>query len=149
MKENTEVTKSNPWLAVGVIGLIIVMIAGIFIYKNVVATKPPLQAATQQTNSAEKLPKLVDLGAGTCIPCKQMAPVLADLKKEYEGKLDVEVVDVNEERSKAMEYNVKHALRVIPTQILFDKNDKEVWSHEGFISKEDLEKIFVDRVGVK
>ena len=40
------------------------------------------------------LPKLVDLGASKCIPCKKMAPILDELKKEYAGILDVEFIDV-------------------------------------------------------
>jgi thioredoxin 1 len=33
------------------------------------------------------LPRLVDLGAGKCIPCKKMAPILEELKKEYAGRI--------------------------------------------------------------
>ena len=41
-----------------------------------------------------KLPKLMDLGADKCIPCKMMAPILEELKKEYAGQMDVEFIDV-------------------------------------------------------
>ena len=40
------------------------------------------------------LPRLVDLGAGKCIPCKKMAPILEELKKDYAGIVDVVFVDV-------------------------------------------------------
>ena len=40
------------------------------------------------------IPKLVDLGATKCIPCKKMAPVLEELKNEYKGVFDVEFIDV-------------------------------------------------------
>ena len=40
------------------------------------------------------LPLLVDLGAGKCIPCKKMAPILEELKKEYAGRMEVEFIDV-------------------------------------------------------
>ena len=40
------------------------------------------------------LPRLVDLGATKCIPCKQMVPVLAALKSEYAGQLEVVFLDV-------------------------------------------------------
>src|ERR1039457_6081778 len=46
------------------------------------------------STTPQKLPKLVDLGAGKCIPCKKMAPILEELKKEYAGKMEVEFVDV-------------------------------------------------------
>jgi thiol-disulfide isomerase/thioredoxin len=45
------------------------------------ATNAPVKAA---------LPRLVDLGADKCIPCKMMAPVLKELTKEYEGRMTVE-----------------------------------------------------------
>ena len=65
------------------------------------------------------MPKLVDLGSNTCIPCQEMAPILEELKKEYADKVIVEVVDVYEDQEKTMEYNTKHPLAVIPTQNLF------------------------------
>ena len=83
---------------------------------------------------SEALPKLVDLGAGTCIPCKMMAPILEELKKEYAGNLQVDFIDVREESGAAAAYGIM----VIPTQIFFDASGKELFRHEGFISKEDI-----------
>jgi len=84
----------------------------------------------------ENLPKLIDLGAKKCIPCKLMAPILEELKEEYAGKLDVEFIDVweKENAKKGQEYGIK----LIPTQIFFDAKDKELWRHEGFISKDGI-----------
>jgi thioredoxin 1 len=83
-----------------------------------------------------KLPKLLDLGAKKCIPCKMMAPILEELTKEYAGVMDVEFIDVwlKENAEKAQKYNIQS----IPTQIFFDADGKELWRHEGFISKEDI-----------
>ena len=39
--------------------------------------------------SRAPLPRLVDLGAGKCIPCKKMAPILEELKKDYAGRMEV------------------------------------------------------------
>jgi thioredoxin 1 len=80
------------------------------------------------------LPRLVDLGAGTCIPCKMMVPVLDELKKEYAGRLSVEFYDVREDPS----VGAKYGIRVIPTQIFYDAAGKELFRHEGFIAKEDI-----------
>ncbi|MCX6984615.1 MAG: thioredoxin family protein [Lentisphaerae bacterium] len=82
------------------------------------------------------LPKLVDLGASKCIPCKKMAPILEELKKEYAGILDVEFIDVwqKENAKKAEEYKVES----IPTQVFLDSKGKELWRHVGFFSKEDI-----------
>ncbi len=83
-----------------------------------------------------KLPKLLDLGAKKCIPCKMMAPILDELAKEYAGGMDVEFIDVwqKENAERAQKYNIQ----AIPTQIFFDADGKELWRHEGFISKEDI-----------
>ena len=51
-------------------------------------------AVTAVAAEPSKLPRLVDLGADKCIPCKAMAPILKDLKTEYAGRMDVEFIDV-------------------------------------------------------
>ena len=90
------------------------------------------------TENSEKevagLPRLVDLGADKCIPCKMMAPILEDLKIEYAEKMDVQFIDVWKNPAPGKEYGI----RVIPTQIFFDASGKELFRHEGFISKEDI-----------
>ncbi len=81
-----------------------------------------------------KLPRLVDLGADKCIPCKMMAPVLADLKTNYVGRLEVEFIDVWKNPDAGKPYKIK----LIPTQIFFDAQGKERFRHQGFFSKEDI-----------
>lgn len=80
------------------------------------------------------LPRLVDLGADKCIPCKMMAPILEELKKDYAGTFNVEFIDVWKTPEKAKEYGIT----IIPTQIFFDASGKELFRHEGFFSKEDI-----------
>ena len=77
------------------------------------------------------LPRLVDLGSTTCIPCKKMAPILAELAVEQAGRLEVLVIDIREDQEAAAKYGI----RLIPTQVFFDAAGKEVWRHEGFIDK--------------
>ena len=84
--------------------------------------------------AVEKLPRLVDLGASSCIPCKMMAPILEDIKQEYAGRLKVVFIDVWENPGAGKEYRI----RIIPTQIFYDASDKEMFRHEGFMSKEDI-----------
>lgn len=55
---------------------------------------PPMAASATQEGVVAKLPKLLDLGATKCIPCKMMAPILEEMKKDYEGRLEVEFIDV-------------------------------------------------------
>jgi thioredoxin 1 len=77
---------------------------------------------------------LVDLGANACIPCKMMAPILEKLEKTYQGKAAVVFIDVWKNPAGADRFKI----RVIPTQIFFDKNGKEVYRHEGFMSEKDI-----------
>ncbi len=81
-----------------------------------------------------KLPRLVDLGADKCIPCKMMAPVLVDLKTNYVGRLEVEFIDVWKNPDAGKPYKIK----LIPTQIFFDATGKERFRHEGFFGKDDI-----------
>lgn len=90
------------------------------------------------------LPRLVDLGAGKCIPCKKMAPILEELKKDYAGIVDVVFIDVWKDPKAGKPYGI----RLIPTQIFFDRSGKEVFRHEGFFSREDIEKVFKEKLGV-
>jgi thioredoxin 1 len=91
----------------------------------------------QQT---EKLPMLVDLGKGTCIPCKKMKPILEELEKEYKGKAIVKVIDLRYEPKEADKYKI----RLIPTQIFFDAERKEVFRHEGFMDKQSIKAKFAE-----
>jgi thioredoxin 1 len=92
-------------------------------------------AAHSSEQSAEQgRPTLIDLGAGTCIPCKMMAPILEDLKAEYAGTMDVRFLDVHKDPELISRYNI----RVIPTQIFYDAAGKELFRHEGFFAKEDV-----------
>lgn len=84
--------------------------------------------------AGKKLPRLLDLGATKCIPCKKMAPILEELKKEYAGKLDVKFIDV----WKAPDEAKKYKINLIPTQIFYDAEGKELYRHEGFYGKEDI-----------
>jgi len=79
-------------------------------------------------------PTVLDLGAGTCIPCKMMKPIFEELEKEYEVKANILLLEISDYRDIANKYKV----RVIPTQIFFDKDGIQYWRHEGFLSKEEI-----------
>ena len=98
------------------------------------ATQPSQTASGKTSAVNEKLPRLVDVGAGKCIPCKKMAPILDELKKEFAGRLDVEFVDVWVNPKAGDPYKI----RLIPTQIFYDASGKERFRHEGFYSREDI-----------
>ncbi|MHC4574894.1 MAG: organomercurial lyase [Planctomycetota bacterium] len=94
----------------------------------------PAASRTENAEAPKTLPRLVDLGATKCIPCKMMAPILEELKTEYAGILQVDFIDVWKNPDAGKEYGIK----IIPTQIFFDASGKERFRHEGFFSKEDI-----------
>jgi thioredoxin 1 len=118
--------------AIIVILLIIAVAVVIAVKQSNKAIKPP--EINQPPSEAKKLPRLVDLGADKCIPCKLMAPILEELKKDYAGAVNVEFIDVWKEPERAKEYGIS----IIPTQIFYDASGKELFRHEGFFSKEDI-----------
>lgn len=91
-------------------------------------------AANTTLVASTKLPMLRDLGAGKCIPCKMMSPILEELKKEYAGRMDVEFIDVWQNPDAGKPYGIE----VIPTQIFYDAEGKELFRHVGFFAKEDI-----------
>ena len=95
---------------------------------------PGQGAMAPAAHPVASLPRLVDLGSTMCIPCKMMAPILEDLKKEYDGQLQVEFIDVMANPDAATPYKIS----LIPTQVFFDASGQERFRHEGFFSKEDI-----------
>ena len=90
------------------------------------------------------LPKLLDFGAGKCIPCKAMAPILQELSEEYKGRVIVRIIEIYDER----ELTRANRIQLIPTQIFFNAKNQEVHRHVGFMDKEQIRKVF-DMMGVK
>lgn len=83
----------------------------------------------QEIVSSEK-PTLVDFHATWCGPCKAMAPVLDQLKKELKDEVRILKIDVD----KNQELASKLGVRGVPTFILY-KSGKKVWRQSGAIDK--------------
>lgn len=77
-----------------------------------------------------KTPVLIDFYAQWCGPCKMMAPIIDEVAKDYEGKLKVVKVDVDESGEIAATYGVT----AMPTFVVF-KNGQEVWRRMGAAPK--------------
>ena len=89
---------------------------------------------SNQVLSADK-PVLVDFWAPWCGPCKMVGPIVEELAKEYDGKLNVFKVNVDDNPQSASTYGVMS----IPT-LMFFKNGKPVKTLVGAQGKESLKK---------
>lgn len=84
---------------------------------------------------------LVDFWAEWCMPCKMIAPVLEELDKEYDGKVKIAKLNVDEESDIAARYNVVS----IPTLLLF-KDGEVIKQQIGAAPRSKIESLFVDLV---
>lgn len=121
-----------------IVGVLVVLIAGVLLAR---AARRETGSATPEASStgmpmvAEKaLPRLVDLGADRCVPCKLMMPVLEQLRRDFPTQLEVVFIDVWKDRAAGE----KHGVNIIPTQIFFDATGRELFRHEGFFSREEI-----------
>ena len=184
--DNTTPNKKSLFLKIGIIVAIVAVIVGIFILKSVKDnedTAPETSTSESQTDGSTanyplKITKtdldtikaygistVIDFGSDSCIPCKQMAPVLETLNKEWQGKAAVQFMDVWKYTDGVSDFPVS----VIPTQVFFnadgkpyvpseeiqkeieftmysDKNTNEhiFTVHQGGITEEQMRKIFAE-----
>ncbi len=94
----------------------------------------PAAPASASAPTSAQLPRLVDVGAGKCIPCKAMAPILDQLRVDYAGRLEVTFVDVWKDPDRADPY----AVHMIPTQIFYAADGRELARHQGFMSRDEI-----------
>ncbi|HLO26186.1 MAG TPA: thioredoxin family protein [Geobacteraceae bacterium] len=98
------------------------------------ADLPSAKETTIRAALGSGKPTVADFGARTCIPCRKMAPILAELNSELKGKANILFTDVRESQDMAQKYRVQ----MIPTQIFFDGRGKEVKRHVGFMDKAEI-----------
>jgi thioredoxin 1 len=80
----------------------------------------------------------IELGSVSCIPCKQMQPVMKSIEAKYSGKVKVLFYDVWKDSKPAKQYGI----RLIPTQVFLDENGAEFFRHEGFFPEAEIDKLF-------
>jgi thioredoxin 1 len=89
-----------------------------------------------QVISETTIPILVDFWAEWCGPCKMIGPVVEEIASEFEGKVQVAKLDVDENQNTASNYKVVS----IPTLILF-KEGTEMERSIGYKNKDELRRL--------
>lgn len=123
---------------------ILLMLLFVTLFSTFASAEPKGSEPIIRKALASGRPTLVDFGAGFCIPCKKMKPILDSLEKEYNGRANVIFVDIKEERDMPDKYRIQ----IIPTQVFFDARGKEVKRHMGFMDKPEIIAEF-NALGVK
>ena len=129
----------NTWTRIFIMGVLAAAIVGVVVLKRVDRVTTPssgvtVDARSEATGARVPLPRLVDLGAGKCIPCKLMAPILDELRTDYASHFEVQFIDVWENPKAGDEYGIE----VIPTQVFYDASGKELYRHTGFFGREEI-----------
>ncbi len=177
-QEQKKVIYNKLWIKILVPVVIVCAIIGIYFMKNQDDFQKPVQDTNIVENATEDnieaiddnpdfelhvtdvldieqlksygLPIMIDFGADACIPCKEMAPVLVKLNEELKGKVIVKFVDV----WKYQEVSEGYPIRVIPTQVFFDKegkpympSDPQAMQMQMYEHKETKEHVFTTHEG--
>ena len=100
--------------------------------------------ANQDWKFEGKKPCVIDFYADWCNPCKMVAPVLEELQKEFEGKIDIYKVDTEDQQDLAGMFGI----RSIPS-ILFVPMEGQPQMAQGALPKESFVQAFEEVLGVK
>lgn len=152
---------------------IVLIIAGIWVFKNTNSDAPPIadnkDFTLEATNidlevlTSYKLPIIIDFGADSCIPCKEMAPALKTLNAEMQGAAIIKFVDVWKNGDAAKDFPIQ----VIPTQVFInadgspyvpnydikieftmystkDTNEHVFTVHQGGLTEDQMRRILTD-----
>jgi thioredoxin 1 len=171
--ENSKNSKNKLAIKIVLPIILVLIVGGIWFVKNNIEGKgslfSPAADSTYEPNATPNpdllleatevdleqlksygLPIIIDFGADSCIPCKEMAPVLKKLNEEWQGKIIVKFVDV----WKYPEAVGDFPIQLIPTQFFFDAegrpfvpDDPEGMGMQMFLLRETNEHVYTAHQG--
>ena len=99
-------------------------------------------AAPTPLHSGGSTPKVtfVELGSDSCVPCKEMRPVMDGIQKTFGDQVEIIFYDVWEDDAPAREYGIQY----IPTQVFLDEKGAEFHRHTGFYPQETIEALLLE-----
>jgi len=86
----------------------------------------------------KELPKMWDFGSEKCIPCKTMLEILTPMMADYQGKVDIRIINVYEDKERTQQFHIV----TIPTQVFIDAQGKELFRHVGVYPRDSIEARF-------
>jgi thioredoxin 1 len=156
----------NIWLKILIPVAIVCVVGGLWILKNTQDSEPEQGVSVGSSNpefaldvtdeldleqlKSYGLPIIIDFGADSCLPCKEMEPVLKALNEEYQGKVIIKFVDVWKDQELAQGYPIS----LIPTQIFigadgkpFNPENPSAFSLNQYVTKDTGELVFTTHEG--
>lgn len=103
-------------------------------------TTPPKPTTPDKSTQKTAKPIVYDFSASYCVPCKVIKPIFEEVQKEYKGRVDMEEIDAEDEKNKALVD--KYQATAFPLIVFVDAHGKRTGDFNRKITKKEL----VDRV---